>query len=297
MGASSHSILFLGTGIMGAPMVRCMEKAGQSLTVWNRSPEKAEVLASDTVSVVRDLTTLPEANYLIIVMLSTGQVVDDVLFGTGDTPGLAAKLLPGSIVVVMSSIPVDVSRAQAERLKNLGVGYIDAPVSGGEKGATEGTLSIMAGGQVDDIAAVRPSLEAMGKVIHVGPVGCGQLSKLANQTIVGITIGAVSEALLIAKAGGADLTGVREALLGGFAKSEILYQHGQRMIDGNFTPGAKSEVQLKDCTTAHALAQALGVDTPLLAETKALYNSLCEKGGHLMDHSALYALLDGQLND
>ncbi|WOE75495.1 NAD(P)-dependent oxidoreductase [Alterisphingorhabdus coralli] len=285
-------ILFLGTGIMGAPMVRRLEAAGYDVEVWNRSADKAEALASENVAAIKDLMALAPAVRTVILMVSTGAVVDELLFGEDGTGGLQGMLAPGSTVIVMSSIPVQSSRAQAEKLKAHGIAYLDAPVSGGEKGAIEGTLSIMVGGEGTRVDESRPALEAMGRVIHIGPNGCGQLAKLANQTIVGITIGAVSEALLLAKAGGADLAAVREALLGGFARSEILSQHGQRMIDGNFTPGAKSEVQLKDANTALGLADELGVETPLLTEVAALYAELCKKGGANLDHSALYKLLD-----
>ena len=166
--------------------------------------------------------------------------------------------------------------------------YIDAPVSGGERGAIEANLTIMAGGAATAVARVGDVLACMGRVTRVGPVGCGQLAKLANQTIVGITIDAVAEALLLAKAGGADPAAVRDALLGGFADSTILRQHGERMLTGNFEPGAKSVVQLKDLRTSRKLAHKLGLDLPVLRLTESLYQEMCDDGRSELDHSGLY---------
>ncbi|MCA8896661.1 MAG: NAD(P)-dependent oxidoreductase, partial [Amphiplicatus sp.] len=210
--------------------------------------------------------------------------------------GIAQQLEPGSLVIVMSSIPVETARAQSEKLAAIGVSYIDAPVSGGERGAIAGTLTIMAGGEIEDIERARPLFEAMGRVTRVGPAGTGQLAKLANQTIVGITIGAVAEALLLAEAGGADISAVREALTGGFADSTILRQHGQRMAEDRFEPGAHAHVQLKDLSTAATLAEKFGLDSPLTNLTKELYTEMCEGKARDLDHSALYLHLKKRKN-
>jgi 2-hydroxy-3-oxopropionate reductase len=171
------------------------------------------------------------------------------------------------------------------------VSYVDAPVSGGEKGAIEASLTIMAGGDSQIVDKANEILSTMGRVTRVGPVGCGQLAKLANQTIVGITIDAVAEALLLAEAGGANPGAVREALMGGFADSTILRQHGERMIAGNFEPGAKSEVQLKDLRTSRELAESLGLDLPVLRLTESLYQAMCDEGRSELDHSGLFVHL------
>lgn len=278
-------VLFLGLGIMGAPMARNIAAKGNDVLVWNRSTEKAQALQSDGIVAVEDLKTLQTSKTVAILMVSTGDVVDDLLFGD---IGLADKLAPGSTVVVMSSIPVDAAKHQAMRLTEAGVHYIDAPVSGGERGAIDGRLTIMAGGDTKIIDGLRPLLEAMGSVTHVGPHGAGQLAKLANQTIVGVTIGAVAEALLLAEAGGADPRAVREALLGGFADSTVLRQHGERMIEKSFEPGGRCHIQLKDVSTAHDLATDFGLQTPLLKETRSLYEAVCKTSLRDLDHSALY---------
>jgi 3-hydroxyisobutyrate dehydrogenase-like beta-hydroxyacid dehydrogenase len=210
--------------------------------------------------------------------------VSEILFGEGAAAGV---LKAGSTVVVMSSIPVEISREHAKKLLATGVHYIDAPVSGGEKGAIEASLTIMAGGDEEVIAGAGEVLACMGRVTRVGPVGSGQLAKLANQAIVGITIGAVAEALLLAEAGGANPSAVRDALLGGFADSAILRQHGTRMLSGNFKPGGKSEMQLKDLETAHRLADSLGLELPALELAESLYRQMCEAGLGALDHSAL----------
>jgi len=189
---------------------------------------------------------------------------------------------------MMSSIPVDTSRAQARRLARRNVDYVDAPVSGGEIGAINASMVILAGGNSDSINNVRDLLLVMGRVTHVGPVGCGQLVKLANQTIVGINIDAVAEAFLLIEAGGGDLVAARKALIDGFADSAILRHHGERMINRSFKPGAKAETQLKDMRSARELAENLGLDLPVLQLTESLYQGMCQNGREDIDHSGLY---------
>lgn len=281
-------ILFCGVGIMGAPMAQNIAKSGFMVSVWSRSFKKNRAIESDQIRVVEDLNSLENCVCILIIMVSTGDVVDELLF---ERAQLSQKLAPGSTVVVMSSTPVDVAKRQAARLREAGIDYVDAPVSGGERGAIDGTLTIMAGGDADTVKRLRPIFDAMGRVTHVGPHGAGQLAKLANQTIVGITIGAVAEALLLAEAGGADIRAVRQSLLGGFADSTVLRQHGERMIDSSFEPGAHCHVQLKDVSTAHELALRYGLVSPLLHKTRELYEALCDTALRNLDHSALYLYL------
>lgn len=287
---STSKVAFLGTGIMGLPMCGHLLNAGHSVAAWNRTPEKAAPLARQGADIAETAASAVAGADFIVVMLSTGPVIDDVLFGDGNAAG---SLRGGSTVIIMSSIPVETSRQQAERLAACGVQYIDAPVSGGEKGAIEATLTIMAGGDTETIAGADGVLSAMGRVTRVGPIGCGQLAKLANQTIVGITIDAVAEALLLVEAGGGDPAAVREALIGGFADSTILRQHGERMISGNFEPGAKAEVQLKDLRTSRELAESLEIELPVLREVELLYEQMCAAGLDELDHSGLYQFLRG----
>ena len=283
-----REVLFLGTGIMGAHMARHIAAAGFNVSAWNRSYEKAAVLETAGIVPLRDLASLPPGHRVAIFMVSTGQVVDELLFQNTAGRPVADLLSEGSIVIVMSSTPVDITRSQAERLAQRRIRFLDAPVSGGEKGAREATLSIMVGGDQATVDEAGPLLRTMGRVTRIGPVGTGQLSKLANQTIVGITIGAVAEALLLAEAGGADPAAVREALLGGFADSTILRQHGERMIQRNFKPGGHATTQLKDLTTALAAIESTGGSYPLLALCRELYAELCESDRKSLDHSALY---------
>lgn len=271
----------LGTGIMGAPMARRLAAAGLHVRAWNRDPAKAASLEG-----VEPAATPQEAvagAEVVICMLSSGEVCDAVLLGE---TGAAAAMAPGACLVVMSSIPVETARGQAAFCAARGLAYVDAPVSGGEKGAQEGTLAIMAGGEAETVARLAPVFAPLGRVTHVGPAGAGQLAKLANQMIVAGTICAVAEALLLAERGGADPAQVREALLGGFAESTILRQHGLRMVTGDFAPGGPAKHQLKDTTTARRLAESLGLDLPVLGEVDALFAALVAQGGGDLDHSA-----------
>ena len=217
-------------------------------------------------------------------MLSSGPVCDEVLLGGG---AALAEMAPGSTLVVMSSIPVQTAQAHARAAAARNVDYLDAPVSGGEKGADEGTLAILVGGEEAVVERVRPVLEIMGRPTHIGPAGTGELAKLVNQLIVAGTITVVAEALLLAERGGADPAKVREAILGGFAHSTILVQHAPRMIANDFTPGGPAKHQLKDTETAVALARALGLELPVSALVDRLFADLVEHGDGDLDHSAV----------
>jgi 2-hydroxy-3-oxopropionate reductase len=217
-------------------------------------------------------------------MLSSGQVCDAVLLGP---EGAVAAMAPGATLVVMSSIPVGTARAQAAACAERGIAYVDAPVSGGERGAKDGTLAIMAGGDAAVVKALAPLFAPLGRPTHVGPVGSGQLAKLANQLIVASSICAVAEALLLAERGGADPARVREALLGGFADSAVLRQHGLRMVERDFKPGGPAKHQIKDTGTALDLARAQELRLPVAEEVDRLFRSLVEHGGGDLDHSAV----------
>lgn len=277
-------LAFLGTGIMGVQMARRLCEAGYPLTAWNRSREKAERLATHGAEIAESPAAAVAECDIAIVMLSDGPVCDEVLYDQGALAALPRQ----SLLIVMSSIPVETAEGQAQKAAERGLRYIDAPVSGGERGATEGTLAIMAGGAPEDIEAAREIFEVMGRVTHVGPAGSGELAKLANQMIVANTIATISEALLLAKRGGADPAAVREALLGGFADSTILRQHGERILKGDFAPGGPSKYQLKDQTTAAAQARKLELELPVTELVLGLYEALVEHGDGELDHSALY---------
>lgn len=271
---------------MGAPMARRLARAGFEVRAWNRTQEKLAPLAAEGVMIANHPKQAARGADGLIVMLSTGAICDQVLFDP--KTGAAGALRAGAVVVVMSSIPVDVARREADLLAQKGVDYVDAPVSGGERGAIAGELSIMAGGAADVVRRMAPVFAQLGRLTHVGPVGAGQLAKLANQLIVGVTIGAVSEALLLAEAGGADPAAVREALLGGFAESTILRQHGARMIAREFAPGAHATTQLKDLQTIQAQAAALGLKLDFSTLAREAFERMCAGPDASLDHSALY---------
>ena len=283
-----RAIDLLGTGIMGGHMARRLAEAGFAVTVWNRDRTKAERLTPFGVQIAGNPSMACEAADVTIVMLSNGPVVEEVLFSSdagGRVP--AESMKPGSILVVMSSIPVETCQAQALRLGARGVGYVDAPVSGGEPGARDGTLAIMAGGDAEQVERLRDVFAAMGRVTHIGPVGTGQMTKLANQIIVGGTMVAVAEALHFATKGGADPAAVRKALMGGFADSKILNIHGKRMVERDFVPGGPAEYQLKDMRTAQARAAENGLQFTLLDCVVDMFDAMVQRFGTGLDVAAI----------
>ncbi|KPQ27397.1 MAG: 2-hydroxy-3-oxopropionate reductase [Marinobacter excellens HL-55] len=280
-------IAFLGIGLMGTPMSRNLLRAGYPMTLWNRTASKCEPFAGQATIAGSPAEAVAEAD-LVITMLENGTVVEDVMVAQG----ALAALKTGALVVDMSSVQPSLARRHAQLAAAQGAGYVDAPVSGGTLGATEARLSIMAGGSEGDVARALPVFAALGKCTRIGPVGAGQLAKLANQAIVGITIGAVSEALLLAAKGGADPAAVREALMGGFAGSRILELHGQRMIDRDFTPGAPARIQLKDMRMILDEARAEGLTLPLAQQVHNEYLSLVANGHSDVDHSGLLLELE-----
>ncbi len=286
---SISKIALLGTGLMGGPMARRLLRAGLPVTVWNRSRDKAEAIAPFGAKVADSAREAAAEADFVVTMLDSGPVVTEVVFGQG----VADALPQGAVLIDMSSIPPSVARDHAAKLAGAGRHHLDAPVSGGTAGAEAGTLAIMAGGPEDVFAKAQTVFAPLGRAIRVGPSGAGQISKLANQTIVGITIGAVAEALLLAEKGGADPGAVRDAIRGGFAESRILDLHGKRMVDREFTPGAKVTTQIKDLETILATAKEVGLDMPLTAEVYRRYLDLRDRldGGGL-DHAALFLQLE-----
>jgi 3-hydroxyisobutyrate dehydrogenase-like beta-hydroxyacid dehydrogenase len=276
-------IAFLGIGLMGAPMARNLLKAGRTLHVWNRSRGKAEALAPLGARVFDSAASAVAGAGVVIIMLENGSVVETVLFGSGAADAVA----PDAIVIDMSSIKPAEAQDHAARLSARGVRHIDAPVSGGTVGAEAGTLAIMAGGAEEDFKVVASVLRDMGRAVHVGPHGAGQLAKLANQIIVGVTIGAVAEALMMAERGGADPAKVREALRGGFAESRILELHADRMARRDFVTRGRSVTHLKDLDNALEAAGRLSLnDCSYTALTADLFRGLLATAGDL-DHSGL----------
>ena len=283
------SIGFIGLGIMGRPMALNLLRGGHALFLHSRSGVAPELAAAGGVACANGKEVAQKAE-VVITMVPDTPDVEQVLFGAN---GVAEGLSNGKIVVDMSSISPIETKTFAQRIKALGCDYLDAPVSGGEIGARDATLTIMVGGSPSAFEAVKPMFELMGKnVTLVGGNGDGQTCKVANQIIVALTIEAVGEALLFASKAGADPAKVRQALMGGFASSRILEVHGERMIERTFEPGFRIELHQKDLSLALSGARALGVALPNTATTQQLFNACCARGGARWDHSAMVRALE-----
>jgi 2-hydroxy-3-oxopropionate reductase len=270
-------------------MARRLCEAGHEVHAWNRTRDKAEGLAAFGATVHDDARAAVAQAALVVSMLENGPVTQAVLFEPGS--GAARAMAPGTLWVDMASIRPAEARDHAARLAALGVTHLDAPVSGGTGGAQAGTLAIMAGGDAADFERAQPVFAALGRATHVGPHGAGQLAKLANQMIVGVTIGVVAEALLLCEKGGADMARVKEAITGGFADSRILQVHGQRMVERDFAPRARMSVQLKDLRNALATAAEIGFDAPITALFESLYADGIAHGLTDLDHAGLFVEL------
>ncbi|MCL4105192.1 UNVERIFIED_CONTAM: hypothetical protein GTU68_018899 [Idotea baltica] len=270
---------------MGFPMSQNLLRGGFGLTVWNRSLEKAAPLADHGADVADSPAQAVKGANFIITMLSDGSVTGALV----DAPDVQAALSPDAIWLDMSSIKPEEARAQAAQLATMGIAHLDAPVSGGTKGAEAANLAIMVGGEKSVFDKAAPVFETMGRPVHVGPSGTGQLSKLANQVIVAVTIGAVAEAMLMLEEGGADPTSVRQALSGGFADSVILQQHGTRMSERNFVPGGLSKFQLKDLNNALSEAEALELSLPVTQHIRDRFDHFVHQmEGADQDHSGIF---------
>ena len=283
---------FVGLGIMGRPMAGHLADAGHELALYNRSKIPAE-LASRGKACASAKEVAQNSN-VIFVMVPDTPDVEAVLFAKG---GVAEGLSPRKIVVDMSSISPVATKDFAKRVNALGCSYLDAPVSGGEVGAKQATLSIMCGGSQETFEKVKPLMEKLGKNITlVGENGAGQTCKVANQIVVALTIEAVGEALLFASRAGADPARVRQALMGGLATSRILELHGERMIKRTFDPGFRIELHQKDLNLALSSARALGVALPSTANAQELFNACAAHGGAKWDHSAIVRALEFMAN-
>ena len=281
---------FIGLGLMGKPMARNLANAGADLIVHNRSSASIDELVSEGMAAGGSPSGTAQGADIIIMMLPDTPTVEKILLGEN---GVLVGLKPGSLVIDMGTTKVPVTRAFAKAVEDKGCDYLDAPVSGGTIGAENATLTIMAGGTDAAFKRAHPILNVLGsRITHIGSAGTGQVAKAANQVIVGLNIGAVAEALTLAKHAGADPAKVREALAGGFADSRILEVHGQRMIDDTFEPGARATVQRKDMDQALELAAELGIELPATSLSRDLYDWLIENGGADLDHAALIKAID-----
>jgi 2-hydroxy-3-oxopropionate reductase len=280
---------FVGLGIMGTPMATNLVAAGHTLKVFDLKPV-ATALVEKGVGSCGSGREVAQQTDIIITMVPDTPHVEAALFGKS---GVAEGLSRGKTVVDMSSISPIATKDFAKRINDLGCDYLDAPVSGGEVGAKNATLSIMVGGPEAAFNRVKPLFEAMGKNITlVGGNGDGQTTKVANQIIVALNIEAVAEALLFAAKAGADPARVRQALMGGFASSKVLEVHGERMVKRTFDPGFRIELHQKDLNLALSNARQLGVALPNTATAQELFNACAAHGGAAWDHSAMVRALE-----
>jgi 2-hydroxy-3-oxopropionate reductase len=284
------NIGFIGLGIMGRPMALNLKKAGHHLTVPERSSLTQEIRSAAEVA-PNNRAVAGKAEVLILMVPDTPDV-EQVLFGDD---GIVEALKRGTLVIDMSSISPIATKEFAKRINAKGCDYLDAPVSGGEVGAKQATLTIMVGGPEAAFARAKPLFEAMGKnITHVGPEnGDGQTCKVANQIIVALNIQAISEALVFAAKAGADPAKVRAALMGGFASSRILEVHGERMIKGTFNPGFRIRLHQKDLNLALSAARQLDLSLPNTAVAQQMFASCAAHGGADLDHSALIMAIEG----
>ncbi|MDP1899614.1 MAG: 2-hydroxy-3-oxopropionate reductase [Rubrivivax sp.] len=293
MTTQALKIGFVGLGIMGTPMAGHLIQAGHSLFVFTLA-KMPESIASSSATQCASARAVAESADIVFTMVPDTPDVEAALFGPA---GVAAGLSQGKIVVDMSSISPIATKVFAQKINALGCEYLDAPVSGGEVGAKNATLSIMVGGSEATFERIKPLFELMGKNITlVGGNGDGQTAKVANQIIVALTIEAVGEALLFASKAGADPARVRQALMGGFASSKILEVHGERMVKRTFDPGFRIELHQKDLNLALSSARALGVSLPNTATAQELFNSCVAHGGKAWDHSAMVRALEKLAN-
>ena len=281
---------FIGLGIMGKPMAKNLLAAGLDLTVHSRSSGPVDELVEAGAERASGPAEVAAASDVTITMLPDTPDVEQVLTGAG---GVLEGAAPGSVVIDMSSIDPAPTRAIAEKFAARDVAMLDAPVSGGERGAIDATLSIMVGGDDAPVQRAMPVFHALGKtIVHVGPSGAGQVTKACNQLVVAATIEAVAEALLLAERSGVDPAKVREALLGGFAGSKILDVHGQRMLDRTFDPGFRIRLHRKDARIVEEAAAATGTPIPCFIVVADQLQRAVDGGDGELDHSALFVELE-----
>jgi 2-hydroxy-3-oxopropionate reductase len=285
-----ESIGFIGLGIMGSPMASNLLKAGYKVYAYRFVAGRHEKLVAQGAIGVASPGEAAQSAELIITMLPDSPVVEAVVLGE---KGVLGGMKKEAILIDMSTTSITTTKKIAATLEEAGLVMLDAPVSGGDVGAMEATLSIMVGGPEGAFQKVLPVLRRMGRnITHVGGVGAGQVAKACNQVVVGMTIEAVGEALVFAKKNGADPAKIREALMGGFAQSRVLELHGRRMVERNFTPGGKVRSHRKDLDIVLEVAREAGVYMPGTALVSQIFNSLTAMGGLDWDHSAIVRAIE-----
>ncbi len=286
----STKVGFIGLGIMGRPQALNLIKGGYSLSVYARRPESMEPLQAAGATACASPKEVAARSDIIFVMVADTPDVEQVILGDN---GVIHGARPGSVVVDMSTISPSATRTMAEKLAARGIDMLDAPVSGGEVGAINGTLSIMVGGKQDAFTRIKPMFDNMGKnIIYVGSSGAGQVCKACNQIVVAVTIEAVSEALTFARKNGVDAAKVRDALMGGFAGSKIMEVHGKRMLDNDFKPGFKVKLHQKDMRIVLDAAHQLGLALPAASLVSQHLNALMGSGDGELDSSAIVKVIE-----
>ena len=278
------NIGFIGIGLMGLPMAKNILKAGYNLKAFNRSQNKAVVLKEFGAEISTSIDEVVKDSDVIITMLTDDTAINEVM----GSPNFLENLKSSTILIDMSSVKPTTATKYGNNFKSKNIKYLDAPVSGGTIGAEEASLAIMVGGEQDVFNEVLDLLKSMGNPTLVGPVGSGQVSKLANQIIVGLTIGAVAEAITLCEKSGANPDKMIKALSGGWADSKILQTHGKRMIDKDFTPKGRTSVHLKDMNNILECANSHNTHLPISNLVKEMYKTLVENGHGEKDHSSLY---------
>lgn len=285
---TGQRVALIGLGLMGQPMARALQRAGARVTVNTRSAGPLRAFAAEGFATAATPAEAAAQADAVILMLTDTPAVESVM------AALLATEIGGKLVIDMGTTAPAATQHLAAQVTAAGAAWLDAPVSGGQVGAQQATLTIMAGGEAAAFARALPLLQAMGRhITHVGGAGAGQVAKAANQVIVGLTIGAVAEAMALARSAGVDPARLREALMGGFAASRILDLHGLRMAEGRFDPGGRSVTQRKDLQQALDLAADHALDLPITRLTRDLYDRLIAAGGGDLDHSGLYTLYAG----
>ena len=282
------NIGFIGIGLMGFPMAKNLLKSGYNLKVYNRSQDKADRLKEFGAEISVSIKDVVKNSDVIITMLTDDNAVEKVM-GSDE---FISNIKEGATVIDMSSVNPVLTIKYSKKLKEKKINYLDAPVSGGTIGAEEATLAIMIGGDEETFKNCYELLKKMGNPTLVGPVSSGQISKLANQIIVGVTIGAVAEAVTLCEKSGTNPNKMIEALSGGWADSKILQTHGKRMIDKDFTPKGKTTTQLKDMTNIINAGKAVETHLPISSLVKEMYKDLVTDGHGNTDHSSLYNAIE-----
>ncbi len=287
----AEKVGFIGLGIMGGPMAKNLMEADHELVLYNRTREKAEELAGDgAAGVAASPREVAEGSDIVVTMLPDSPQVREVVTGEN---GVLEGLKEGALVVDMSTISPVVTEELAEKVKEKGASMLDAPVSGGDVGAIEGTLSIMVGGEEGDFERARPLFDVMGKTVtHVGPTGAGQVTKAANQIVVALTIEAVSEALVLGSRGGVSPEKILDVLGGGLAGNKVMEVKREKFLSHTFDPGFRSELHHKDLGIALAAGREYGVALPVTAIVDQMLLSMKRKGWGGEDHSALLRVIE-----